>query len=119
MPYVVAVQHALRGNTRRRASSRLTTKSYLRETVVTARSLSLDCCRGTIHPISLGMNLAGRLKKIDAKCVRAHRLLNKIAIAEVSDPSIFGLADDVRKAIEDLTNAREMLNDLAEEPPNN
>ena len=70
-------------------------------------------------PTSPGMNLAARLRKIDGKCVRAHRLLNKIAIAEVTDPSILGLADDVRKAIADLTTAREMLNDLAEGPTDN
>ena len=60
------------------------------------------------------MNLAARLRRIDGKCIRAHRLLNKIAIAEVTDPSILGLADEVRKAIADLTTAREMLNDLVE-----
>ena len=74
---------------------------------------------GKTREISLEMNLAARLRKIDGKCVRAHRLLNKIAIAEVTDPSILGLADEVRKAIADLTTAREMLNDLAEGPVDN
>lgn len=62
------------------------------------------------------MNLKDRLKRIDAKCGRAHRVLNAIAIAEVSDPNLLGLAEDVRRAIADLTLAREMINDLADEP---
>jgi len=57
-------------------------------------------CRGSVGP---------SLRNIGSIC----------GAARVSGPSIFGLADDVRKAIEDLTKAREMLNDLAEEPPNN
>ena len=65
------------------------------------------------------MNLPARLKDIDAKCIRAHRLLMRIAVAEVSDPSILGLAEEVRKAIDDIRAAREMLNDLAEESTNN
>ena len=67
----------------------------------------------------LGMELSARLKEIDAKCVCAHRVLNAIAVTEVTDPSFLSLGEEVRKAIADLTEARSMLTDLADEPSMN
>lgn len=54
------------------------------------------------------MNLHDRFLKIDALLVAPHRALNQIAVGQVVDLAV------VHAAIAEITQAREILTDLAE-----
>lgn len=60
------------------------------------------------------MNLSQRFKEIDNHLVGAHSVLNQIAAGGKMPVEAV-----LRAAIEDLTRARDMLNDFADEPTQN
>ena len=59
------------------------------------------------------MNLHDRFLKIDALLVAPHRTLNQIAVGQAVDLSV------VHAAIAAITEARDILTDLAEAPDSN
>lgn len=60
------------------------------------------------------MNLAQRFKKIDNHLIGAHAVLNQIATGGKMPVEAV-----LRAAIEDLTRARDLLNDFEDEPTQN